>query len=126
MASLSGGRAAAVARGEVYDARLDPTEGSEQAGSRPVVIVSRDAINAASRVILAVPCTTFRPGRRVYPSQVVLHAPDGGLTADSIALCEQVRAILLSRLGRRRGSLSSQAQRRIDRALVIALDLDPR
>jgi mRNA interferase MazF len=32
-------------RGEVYDARLDPTEGSEQAGIRPVVIVSRDAIN---------------------------------------------------------------------------------
>jgi hypothetical protein len=30
-----------VRRGEVYDARLDPTEGSEQAGSRLVVIVSR-------------------------------------------------------------------------------------
>ena len=32
-------------RGDVYDARLDPTEGSEQAGWRPVVVVSRDAIN---------------------------------------------------------------------------------
>jgi mRNA interferase MazF len=35
-------------RGEVYDARLDPVEGSEQRGSRPVVIVSRDAINESS------------------------------------------------------------------------------
>ena len=35
-------------RGDVFDARLDPTEGSEQAGTRPVVIVSRDAINASS------------------------------------------------------------------------------
>jgi hypothetical protein len=65
-----------VRRGEVYDARLDPTEGSEQAGSRPVIIVSRDSINAASPVILAVPCTTYRPDRRLYPSQVLLRVPD--------------------------------------------------
>jgi mRNA interferase MazF len=52
----------------VYDARLDPTEGSEQAGIRPVIIVSRDAINATSQVVLAFPCTTYRPGRRIYPS----------------------------------------------------------
>ena len=41
-----------MTRGEVYDARLDPTVGSEQAGTRPVVIVSRDAIDAVSPVIL--------------------------------------------------------------------------
>lgn len=110
-------------RSEVYDARLDPTEGSEQAGSRPVVIVSRNAINAASLVILAVPCTTYRPGRRIYPSQVLLHAPDGGLTADSVALGEQVRALAKSRLGRRRGQLSPEALAELDRALLIALDL---
>ena len=74
-------------RGEVYDARLDPTEGSEQAGTRPVVIVSRDAINAASPVVVAVPCTTYRVGRRVYPSQVLLHAPDGGFDVDSDTRC---------------------------------------
>ena len=107
----------------MYDARLDPTEGSEQAGSRPVVIVSRDAINAASPVILAVPCTTYRPGRRIYPSQVLLHAPDGGLTADSVALGDQVRALAKSRLGRRRGQLSAEALTALDRALLIALDL---
>ena len=48
-------------RGEVYDVDLDPTHGSEQAGLRPVVIVSRDAINAHSNVVLGVPCTT-KPG----------------------------------------------------------------
>ena len=110
-------------RGEVYDARLDPTEGSEQAGIRPVVIVSRDAINAASPVILVVPCTTHRAGRRLYPSQVPLHAPDGGLDVDSVALGEQVRALATSRLGRRRGQLSAQALTQLDRALLIALDL---
>jgi mRNA interferase MazF len=110
-------------RGEVYEARLDPTEGSEQAGTRPVVIVSRDAINAASPVIVVVPCTTYRPGRRLYPSQVLLHAPDGGLDVDSIALGEQVRALATHRLGRQRGQLSPAALTQLDRALLITLDL---
>jgi len=44
-------------RGEVYDARLDPVEGSEQRGSRPVVLVSRDAINESSPIVSATPCT---------------------------------------------------------------------
>ena len=110
-------------RGEIYDARLDPTEGSEQAGSRPVVIVSRDAINAASPVVIAVPCTTYRSGRRLYPSQVLLHAPEGGLDVDSIVLGEQVRALAKSRLGRPRGMLSPQALSQLDGTLLIALDL---
>ena len=110
-------------RGEVYDARLDPTEGSEQAGSRPVIVVSRDAINEGSPVVLAVPCTRQRRGRRVYPSQVVLRAPEGGLEVDSIALCEQVRAVAKARLGRFRGALSPDSMTAIGRALLIALDL---
>jgi mRNA interferase MazF len=112
-----------VRRGELYDARLDPTEGAEQAGSRPVVIVSRDAINASSPVVIVVPCTTYRPGRRLYPSHVLLHAPDGGLDVDSVALGEQVRALARSRLGRHRGLLSPQALAQLERALLIALDL---
>jgi mRNA interferase MazF len=112
-----------VKRGEVYDARLDPSEGSEQAGTRPVVIVTRDAINAASNVVVAVPCTTYHLGRHVYPSQVVVRAPDGGLTVDSVVLAEQVRAISKNRLLRRRGALSPPALARVDRALLIALDL---
>jgi mRNA interferase MazF len=112
-----------VRRGEVYDARLDPTEGAEQAGSRPVVIVSRDAINASGPVVIIVPCTTYRPGRRLYPSHVLLHAPDGGLDVDSLALGEQVRALAKSRLRRHRGLLSPQSVAQLDRALLIALDL---
>ncbi len=110
-------------RGEVYDAFLDPTIGSEQAGRRPVIIISRDAINAANSVVIAVPCTTFQTGRQVYPSQAVLRAGEGGLTVDNVALCEQVRALSKHRLQRRRGSLSSQALGLIEQALRIALDL---
>jgi mRNA interferase MazF len=112
-----------VKRGEVYDAALDPTRGSEQAEFRPVVIVSRDAINAASNVVIVVPCTTYREGRRIYPSQVPIGASEGGLEVDSIALGEQVRALSKNRLRRRRGALSSETLSELDRALIIALGL---
>ena len=110
-------------RGEVYDARLDPAEGSEQAGIRPVIIVSRDAINITSQVVLAVPCTTYRPRKRIYPSQVLLRSPDGGLEQDSVALGEQVRTLAKTRFLRLRGTLSSSSLTQLDRALLIALDL---
>jgi mRNA interferase MazF len=110
-------------RGEIYDARLDPTEGSEQGGIRPVVIVSRDAINTNSPVVLAIPCTTYREGKRVYPSQALLRTPDGGLERDSIAMADQVRVLAKSRLLRLRGQLSPEAINQINRSLSIALDL---
>lgn len=113
-------------RGEVFDARLDPTQGSEQAGTRPVVIVSRNAINDASPVVVVVPFTTHHEGRRIYPSQVLVEAPAGGLATHSVALGEQVRAISKVRLSRRRGALSPMIMRRIDEALLITLDLPGR
>ena len=111
-------------RGEVFTARLNPVEGSEQAGvARPVIVVSRNAINAASPVVVVVPCTTYRQGRRIYPSQVLLRTPEGGLKTDSIALCGQVRAIAKTRLRSHWGKLSSSAMKKIDLALLVTLDL---
>lgn len=110
-------------RGEVYDARLEPTEGSEQGGIRPVIIVSRDIINASSLVVLAVPCTTYRPTRRIYSTQVLIQAPDGGLDRDSVALAEQVRVLAKTRFLGFRGALSASALAQLERALLIALDL---
>lgn len=104
--------------------RLDPVEGSEQRGSRPVVIVSRDAINESSPIVSAAPCTTYREGRRVYPSQVLVKAPEGGLDVDSVILGEQVRVLDKKRLVRRRGELSSATIARLNEALRIAFDLD--
>jgi mRNA interferase MazF len=80
-------------RGEVYDTRLDPVEGSEQSGTRPVVIVSRDSLHNNSSIALVVPFTTARPNRHIYATQVLVHAPEGGLTANSIALAEQARGL---------------------------------
>jgi mRNA interferase MazF len=110
-------------RGEVYDARLDPIEGSKQGGTRPVIIVSRDAINAYSPVVLAVPCTTYQKGKRVFPTQVLIKAAEGGLTRDSIAMADQVRVLSKTRLLQLRGQLSDSVLKRLNQGLLIALDL---
>ena len=111
-------------RGEVYDARLDPVEGSEQRGSRPVVVVSRNAINESSPIVSAAPCTTYREGRRLYPSQVFVKAPEAGLDADSVILGEQVRVLDKKRLLRRRGELKPATIVRLNEALRIGFDLE--
>ncbi|HEX9697240.1 MAG TPA: type II toxin-antitoxin system PemK/MazF family toxin [Actinomycetota bacterium] len=92
-------------RGAIYAARLGPVEGSEQAGSRPVVVVSNDLFNEVMPIVTIVPVTTLRRGRRTYPSEVRLNKGTAGLRADSLALCHQVRTIATSRLGRRIGSV---------------------
>lgn len=110
-------------RGDVYLASLDPVEGSEQAGSRPVVIVSRDAINKNSPVVIAVPLTGRENRPRVYPSQVLIKGGTGGLVKDSVALGEQVRAISKKRLVKYVGHLPPEIMTQLSVALKIAQDL---
>ena len=110
-------------RGDVFDARLNPTEGSEQAGIRPIVIVSRDAINKNSSVIVVVPLRKAANVKRNYPNNVKIAEGAGGLTIDSVLLGGQVRAISKSRLLRQRGTLSADIMRQVDRALRITLNL---
>lgn len=110
-------------RGNVFDARLYPTEGSEQAGIRPVIVVSRDAINQYSPVIVVVPLTSAKNVKRSYPNNVLIQAGNGGLTADSVALGGQVRAITKARLLRQRGTLSPGVMAQVDQILRITLDL---
>jgi mRNA interferase MazF len=110
-------------RGDVFDARLDPVEGTEQGHTRPVIVVSRDALNAQVPRVIAVPCTRYRRDFVIYPSRVLISAPDGGLSVDSVALGEQIRVLSARRLLRRRGALSDAAMRELERALAITLDL---
>jgi mRNA interferase MazF len=110
-------------RGDVYWARLDPIEGSEQAGTRPVVVVSRDAINRHSPVVVICPLTNAAHVPRLYPSDVSVHAPEGGLKVDSVILTLQVRAVAKTRLGDHLGKLEPTTIERLNEALRITLDL---
>ena len=112
-----------IERGDVFRANLHPTEGSEQDGIRPVVVVSRDAINRSSPVVVIVPFTDAANKAKTYPSHVRFKAGTAGLTMDSIAVCEQVRAISKSRLKSALGKLNRSELASIEAALKITLDL---
>jgi len=113
-------------RGEVYQANLDPVTGSEQGGTRPVLIVSRDALNANAPIVIVVPLTSRDNKKRLYPTHVELAAGEGSLSKNSVALCEQLRAVSKNRLTKRLGKLSSQRMSLIEATLIIALDLPER
>ncbi|MBI3098528.1 MAG: type II toxin-antitoxin system PemK/MazF family toxin [Planctomycetes bacterium] len=112
---------AAVAHGDVLLVRLDPTVGSEERKTRPVVVVSNDSINRHARVFIAVPFTSsLRPPS---PTQVIVHpSASNGLKADSRALCEHLRSLDKQRIVDRWGRLSTTDMRRIEGALRIALN----
>ena len=112
-----------VFRGDVFIAALDPVEGSEQGGTRRVVIVSRDSLNKYSPVVCICPITDANNKKRIYPSHVQIPAGVGGQTIDGIVLCEQVRTINKSRLREQKGKFEKDVMTRIDVALKIALDL---
>jgi mRNA interferase MazF len=99
-------------------------KGSEQAGTRPVIIVSREAINRNSSVVICVPCTNVVHSGKIYPSQLLLKKGMGGLRADSVVMCEQIRAVTTARLVTHLGKLDSQTMKALDDRLRIALDLE--
>ena len=109
-------------RGEIYFADLDPVMGSEQGGMRPVLIIQNDLGNRFSPTVIVLPLTS-KTGKTPLRTHVIVHPPCGGLQRPSIILCEQVRTLEKSRLGRRMGAVSPECLRTIERALQVSLDM---
>ncbi len=109
----------------VFLVDLDPVVGSEQAGRRPVLVVSREVANAALPVVTVVPLTTRKKNRRVYPNEALLPAGTATLKRDSIAMTHQIRTLSKIRLKSRVGVVEDPEIRAAVRgALQIQLDLD--
>lgn len=81
-----------VEKWRVYRANLDPVIGSEQGKSRPVLIISEDGINRLLNIVNVLPITSRKPGRTIYPNEVVLAANTVGLPNESI-VCHQIRTL---------------------------------
>ena len=109
-------------RGELWSADLDPTRGHEQAGLRPVLIVSNDTFNhGPANMVIVVPLT--RTGRRI-PLHVTLDPPEGRVRERSYILCDNVRAISKDRLtGQPWGMVSPATMDTVADFLTILLDL---
>lgn len=83
-------------RGEVWTANLNPIVGHEQAGIRPVLIVSTNRFNhGRADLVFVIPLTRTERG---IPWHVAIVPPEGGLKHRSFALCEKMRSISKSRL----------------------------
>lgn len=102
--------------------RLDPVEGSEQAGTRPALVISPDVINEHCPVIL-VAAITSQKTERVYPFEAVLEPPDGGLPRRSKVLLMHLRSIDKRRVTGTYGSVSEATMRRVEDALRVATGL---
>lgn len=110
-------------RGDVFMADLEPVVGSEQGGTRPVVVVSRDALNKFSPVVVICSITGAANKKKLYPSHVKVTAGTGGLSVESIVICEQIRAINKTRLARQMGKFDRGVMGDIEAAIKITLDL---
>lgn len=106
-------------QGEIWSADLNPTKGSEEAGRRPVVIISGDTLNDALPIVIVVPITSKI---KSYPTCVLLLASKmNGLKKDSEAIPFQVRAIAKKRLAKRMGHLAEGELREILKGLFLTL-----
>ena len=119
-----------VLRGEIYFSRLDPVEGREQGGRRPVLVVSSDRINRRPLVVSVIPGTDGRDIDRDYPTNVRIPASESGLPLETIFLAFQVRSLDPSRFAHpgigeihRAGRLSESRMSEVADALRLVLAL---
>ena len=112
-----------VKRGDIYYADLSPVVGSEQGGTRPVLIVQNDVGNKFSPTVIAAAITSQR-FKTSLPTHIQVNARECGLSKDSIVLLEQVRTIDKQRLKEKMGNLDEKDMSRIDKALSVSFGLE--
>ncbi len=107
-------------RGEVWLANLNPAQGSEQAGIRPIIIFQNDIVSQFSTTTIAIPLTTNQR-RASLPICMLIRQGDGGLSQDSVALCFQIRVLDKTRLIQRLGLLRTEIIAQLEDVVLITL-----
>jgi len=105
---------ARVLRGDIRWADLNPVRGHEQAGRRPVLVLSHDVFNDRSGTVIAVALTSQEP-RAGFP--LTLETKATGLSKRSWIKISQIRTLAVERLGRRIGALSADEVDRVAEGL---------
>lgn len=113
-----------IKRGEVWQVRLNPTEGSEINIERPCVVVNNDAIGVLPLKII-VPITEWKDRYSAAAWMIPLEASRGnGLTKKSTADTFQVRSISEERFVERLGAVTQEDLKRIEKGLAISLEIE--
>ena len=108
-----------IKRGDIYYAELNPVIGSEQGGTRPVLIISNNTGNRYSPTVI-IAAITSRQTKSKLPTHYDLNGVSG-LPADSIVLLEQIRTIDKKRLKERLARLDSLIMEAIATPLLISI-----
>ena len=110
-------------RGEIFYADLSPVIGSEQGGIRPVIIIQNDIGNRYSPTVV-VAAITSQINKAKLPTHVEISSEEYGLNRDSVVLLEQRRTLDKRRLKEKIGHMTEGDMRKVNKALIICLDLD--
>lgn len=111
-----------VKRGDIFYADLSPVIGSEQGGTRPVLVVQNDVGNKFSPTVI-VAAITSQINKAKMPTHIEIKATDVGLLKDSVILLEQVRTIDKKRLREKIGKLDDELIARVDEALGVSFGI---
>ncbi len=111
-----------VKRGDIFYADLSPVVGSEQGGTRPVLIVQNDMGNKHSPTVIAAAITSQMNKARL-PTHIELIGPTVGLTKNSVVLLEQIRTIDKKRLREHMGRLDQDMMQKVDDAIAVSFGL---
>jgi len=101
---------------------FDPTVGSEIKKTRPALVLQNDIANRHSPITI-VAAITSQFDATLYPTEVLIKPPEGGMVKNAVVLLNQVRSIDKGRLIKRLGVLKSATMQNVDRALQISLGL---
>ena len=112
-----------IKRGYLYYADLSPVVGSEQGGVRPVLIIQNDIGNKYSPIVI-VAAITSQINKAKLPTHVEISSEEYGLNRDSVVLLEQIRTLDKRRLKEKIGHMTEGDMRKVNKALIISLDLD--
>lgn len=82
-----------IERGQIFFVNLNPIQGREQAGTRPVLVLSIDAINTLPLVVTIVVGTKGTNIQRDYSTNVRVSPSDSGLSMETVFLCFQIRSL---------------------------------
>ena len=111
-----------IKRGEVFYADLSPVVGSEQGGTRPVVIVQNDVGNRHSPTVIAAAITS-KQDKSPMPTHINIRGDSCGLAKDSVVLLEQIRTIDKQRLNKHIGNLSEETMAEIGTGILCEFDI---
>ena len=111
-----------VKRGDIFYADLSPVVGSEQGGTRPVLIVQNDTGNRHSPTVIAAAITS-QTGKARLPTHINIAGGSVGLSKDSVILLEQIRTIDKRRLRENMGRLNDVNMSKVNDAIAISFGL---